>query len=108
MKLVCTLLILGFLNSGFTFDCTWYGESFQNNYTKSGERFDINKMTCASNHFEIGTRLKITNLENKKTVVVRVNDTGAFKTKTIDLSLGAFTKIANPKKGRIKVNVKKI
>jgi len=91
-----------------SFTCTWYGKEFHGNYTKSGEIFDKNKLTCASNHFKLGTRLKITNIENGKSVVVRVNDTGAFKDKNIDLSEGAFKKIADLKKGRIEIKVKKI
>lgn len=91
-----------------SFTCTWYGGSFHGNFTKSGEVFDKNKLTCASNHFKLGTKLKITNLENGKSVVVKVNDTGAFKDKNIDLSEGAFKRIADLKKGRIEIKVKKI
>lgn len=85
------------------FDATWY--SLDGNYTKSGEVFDSNKMTGASNHFKLGTKLKIINIENGKSVIVRINDTGSFKTKTIDLSKKAFKKIADLKKGRIKVSI---
>jgi len=91
-----------------SFTCTWYGSAFHGNYTKSGEIFDKNKLTCASNHFKLGTRLKITNIENGKSVIVKVNDTGAFKDKNIDLSEGAFKRIANLKQGRIEIKVKKI
>lgn len=91
-----------------SFTCTWYGSAFHGNYTKSGEIFDKNKLTCASNHFKLGTRLKITNIENGKSVVVKVNDTGSFKDKNIDLSEGAFKRIANLKQGRIEIKVKKI
>lgn len=91
-----------------SFTCTWYGNAFHGNYTKSGEIFDKNKLTCASNHFKLGTKLKVTNVENGKSVIVRVNDTGAFKDKNIDLSEGAFKRIANLKQGRIEIKVKKI
>jgi rare lipoprotein A len=91
-----------------SFTCTWYGGQFHGNYTKSGEVFDKNKLTCASNHFKLGTKLKITNLENGKSVIVKVNDTGAFKDKNIDLSEGAFKRIADLKQGRIEIKVKKI
>lgn len=92
----------------YSFTCTWYGSAFHGNYTKSGEIFDKNKLTCASNHFKIGTKLKITNVENGKSVIVKVNDTGAFKDKNIDLSEGAFKRIANLKQGRIEIKVKKV
>jgi rare lipoprotein A len=91
-----------------SFTCTWYGGSFHGNFTKSGDVFDKNKMTCASNHFKLGTRLKITNVENGKSVIVKVNDTGSFKDKNIDLSEGAFKRIADLKQGRIEIKVKKI
>ena len=91
-----------------SFTCTWYGSAFHGNYTKSGEIFDKNKLTCASNHFKIGTRLKITNVENGKSVIVKVNDSGSFKDKNIDLSEGAFKRIANLKQGRIEIKVKKV
>jgi rare lipoprotein A len=91
-----------------SFTCTWYGGSFHGNFTKSGDVFDKNKMTCASNHFKLGTRLKITNVDNGKSVIVKVNDTGSFKDKNIDLSEGAFKRIADLKKGRIEIKVKKV
>lgn len=91
-----------------SFTCTWYGGQFHGNYTKSGEIFDKNKLTAASNHFKLGTKLKITNLENGKSVIVKINDTGAFKDKNIDLSEGAFKRIADLKKGRINIKVKKV
>jgi rare lipoprotein A len=91
-----------------SFTCTWYGGSFHGNFTKSGDVFDKNKMTCASNHFKLGARLKITNVDNGKSVIVKVNDTGSFKDKNIDLSEGAFKKIADLKQGRIEIKVKKI
>jgi len=91
-----------------SFTCTWYGDAFHGNLTKSGEVFDMNKLTAASNHFPIGTRLKITNVENNKSVIVKINDTGAFKEKNIDLSKGAFKRIADLKQGRIKIKVKKL
>lgn len=84
---------------------TWY--SLDGNYTSSGEVFDSSKMTCASNHYKVGTLLEVTNVANGKSVVVKVNDTGAFRGHKIDLSKGAFSKIANLKKGVIKIKVEK-
>jgi len=105
MRIFIIMCVWCVLNS---FTCTWYGDAFHGNYTKSGEVFDMNKLTCASNHFKIGTRLKITNIENNKSVIVKVNDTGSFKENNIDLSKGAFKRIADLKKGRIEIKVKKI
>jgi rare lipoprotein A len=96
-----------FLTS-FTFNATWYGEEFNDQVTFSGEKFDMNKMTAASNHFPIGTKLKVTNKENGKSVIVRINDKGAMSKYTIDLSKGAFKRIAELKTGIIEINVKVI
>lgn len=88
------------------FKATYYGGSFHGNYTYSGEIFDKNKLTCASNHFEMGTILKVTNVENQKSVIVRVNDKGSFTGKKIDLSEGAFKKISILERGVLKIVVK--
>lgn len=88
------------------FKATYYGGSFHGNYTYSGEIFDKNRMTCASNHFEMGTILKVTNVENQKSVIVRVNDKGSFTGKKIDLSEKAFSKIAKLEQGIIKIVIK--
>lgn len=105
MKLV--LLICGWcLMTSLTFEATWY--NLHGNLTASGERFDRNGMTCASNKFKLGTILKVTNLRNNKSVVVKVNDRGGMKPYIIDLSLGAFEKISELGYGRIKVNVEVI
>ena len=102
------LIIGGWLMlTSLTFEATYYGGSFHGNITASGEKFDKNKMTCASNHFKIGTMLEVTNPINNKSVVVKVNDKGGMKKNVIDLSEGAFKRIASLKQGRIKVTVKK-
>lgn len=100
------LLICGWcLVTSLTFQATYYGKAFHGNYTYSGERFDMNGMTCASNVFRMGLKLKITNIENGKSVVVTVNDKGAMPNEVIDLSEGAFRRIANLKQGRIKIKI---
>jgi rare lipoprotein A len=96
------ILIIGL--SSF-YEATYYGGAFHGNYTKSGEVFDKHKMTCASNKFPLGTVIKVTNKENKRSVIVRNNDRGAMPNNVIDLSEKAFSKIANLKKGRINVSV---
>jgi rare lipoprotein A len=73
---------------------------------RSGAIYDMNKLTCASNIHPLGTKLKVTNLENKKSVVVTVTDTGKFKKVRLDLSKKAFSKIADLKKGVIEIKVK--
>ena len=83
---------------------TWYGKAYHGNKTASGERFDMNALTTASNTHKFGTKLKVTNPSNGKSVIVRVTDRGAF-TKygvLLDLSYAAFKTIADPKQGIIK------
>ena len=104
---LCLVLLVTSANAGVA---SWYGERFHNKRTASGEIFNMNAMTCASNSHKMGTKLLVTNKENGKSVVVKVNDTGGFKKyrRTLDLSKGAFAKIANINKGVIKVTIKKI
>lgn len=86
---------------------TWYGNQFHGRLTANGERFNQHAMTCASNKHKFGTRLKVTNTANGKSVICRVNDRGKLgKGVVVDLSKGAFAKIAPLSQGKIKVNIK--
>lgn len=87
---------------------SFYGERFHLKRTASGEIFDMNKMTCASNTHKMGTKLKVTNKANNKSIVVTVNDRGGFSKygRTLDLSKAAFAKIADIKQGLVKVDIK--
>ena len=77
-----------------------YGARFNGRKTASGERFDMNAMTMAHKTLPFGTRVKITNLANKKSVVVRVNDRGPSSPDRIgDLSTGAARKIGMTRAG---------
>ena len=103
------LILIGtlFLTS-FTFNATYYADMFEGRRTFNGEIYTHSKMTCASNLFPIGTKLKVTNVKNGKSVVVKVNDKGGMGKYTIDLSKGAFQKIANLKSGIIEIEVKQL
>jgi rare lipoprotein A len=73
---------------------SWYGTVFAGRRTANGETFDCNKMTGASNTLPLGTRVKVTNLNNGLSVVVRINDRGLLSPgRIIDLSSGAAEKI---------------
>lgn len=87
---------------------SWYGKGFEGKPTASGYLYDSRQYTCASNSHPFGTVLKVTNIENKKSVVVVVTDRGGFTKmgRDIDLSKAAFSKIANPNAGLIKVKIK--
>jgi rare lipoprotein A len=93
----------------FLGEATYYGGHgfFDGRPTKSGEIFDSNLMTAAMNlDVKMGTIARVTNLENNKEIVVKVNDTGGFAGRTIiDLSKGSFSAIAEPSQGRINVKV---
>jgi len=66
---------------------SWYGREHQGQRTSSGERFDRNKFTCAHKTLPFGTKLRVTNPETAKSVVVRVSDRGPFRHQRIlDLS----------------------
>ncbi|HEY0795092.1 MAG TPA: septal ring lytic transglycosylase RlpA family protein [Acidisarcina sp.] len=69
---------------------SWYGKYFQGRQTASGENYDMNLMTCAHRSLPLGTLLKVTNLLNHRSVVVRVNDRGPVpENRVVDLSLAA-------------------
>ena len=101
MKVIIGIMCIWCLSSFY--EATFY--NLEGNITKSGEVFKSNKMTCASNKFPIGAILKVTNKDNKRSVIVRVNDTGKMSNNVIDLSKGAFKKIAKLEEGRINVKV---
>jgi len=87
---------------------SWYGKPFHGRLTSSGERYNMYSMTAAHRTYAINTILKVTNLENKKSVKVRVNDRGPFyRSRDIDLSYGAAKKIGLTHKGvgRVKIEV---
>jgi rare lipoprotein A len=69
---------------------SWYGSYFQGRRTTSGERYNRFKYTCAHKTLPFGTRLRVTNVKNGKSVVVRVTDRGPFRHQRIlDLSEAA-------------------
>jgi len=77
---------------------SYYADMFHNRKTASGAKFDNNKFTAAHKKLPFGTKLKITNPTNNKSVVVTVNDRGPYvKGREIDLSKKAFMMIASNK-----------
>jgi rare lipoprotein A len=69
---------------------SWYGRQHQGRSTASGEAFDMNQLTAAHRTLPFGSRVRVTNLENGRSVVVRVNDRGPFTGQRIlDVSLAA-------------------
>jgi rare lipoprotein A len=69
---------------------SWYGGKFQGRATASGEAFDMNSLTAAHRTLPLGSWVKVTNLRNKKSVVVRINDRGPVPAdRCLDLSRAA-------------------
>lgn len=86
---------------------SFYAEQHHGRKTASGEVFNMNSMTAASNIHPLGTKLRVTNVKNNKSVIVKVNDRGGFSKygRLLDLSKGAFSQIASIKQGIITVMV---
>ena len=85
---------------------SYYAHEFHGRKTASGERYNMNDLTAAHRTLPFNTRVKVTNLSNKKTVIVRINDRGPFKKgRVIDLSLAAAKKIDLIGPGSAKVRI---
>jgi rare lipoprotein A len=69
---------------------SWYGARFDGRLTANGERFDRRELTAAHKRLRFGTRVRVTNLANGRTVEVRINDRGPYaRGRVIDLSEAA-------------------
>lgn len=85
---------------------SWYGPKFQGRRTANGEIYDMNKMTAAHNTLPFGTIVRVTNIRNGKSVVVRINDRGPFKkNRVIDLSYKAAKKLGMIRMGTAPVKI---
>lgn len=89
---------------------SYYANKFNGRKTASGRRFDNNKYTAAHRKFPFGTKLRITNEGNKKSVIVEVTDRGPFtRGRDIDLTTKAFSAIApSGYKGSLRVTIEEI
>ncbi len=88
---------------------SWYGKKFQGKRTSSGEPYDMFKMTAAHKTLPIPCYARVTNLNNGKSVVVRINDRGPFhEGRVIDLSYTAAVKLGSLGSGSIPVEVEAI
>lgn len=118
MKSVFTfLLVIGFITfggaglySGSTWmsgsgKASWYGDKFHGKKTASGDTYDMHELTAAHKTLPFGTKVKITNQRNGKSVVVEVNDRGPFvKTRQFDLSKAAFKAIGDIDRGVMNID----
>lgn len=85
---------------------SYYHDKFVGRQTATGEIFDNNRFTAASNNFKLGSYVKVTNLSNGEVIYVRINDRMAkSNTRVIDLTSMSAKKLQFHKKGITKVKV---
>jgi rare lipoprotein A len=83
---------------------SWYGLQFQGRTTAGGERYDMNQMTCAHPTLPMGTWLRVTNLRNRRTAYVRVNDRGpVLDGRIVDLSFAAARQLRLAGLGKVRL-----
>jgi rare lipoprotein A len=88
---------------------SWYGKFFQGRTTASGEPYNQNAMTCAQRNLPLGSLLRVTNLRNNRSVVVRVNDRGPVpQDRVIDLSRAAAERLGFFRQGVAPVKIELI
>ncbi|HEV2645069.1 MAG TPA: septal ring lytic transglycosylase RlpA family protein [Acidobacteriaceae bacterium] len=84
---------------------SWYGPHFQGRKTATGERFDMNQMTCAHPTLPMGTWLRVMNMKNHRTAFVRVNDRGpVLDSRIVDLSFAAAQSLGLTGVGRVRLD----
>lgn len=96
----------GYVEEGMA---SWYGEDFHGKPTSCGEPYDMWAMTAAHKTLPLGTHVKVSNLDNGRSVLVRVNDRGPFvQGRIIDLSCKAAQEIGSAKPGLARVRVEAV
>src|SRR5215470_18049669 len=96
--------LLGLEQSG---SASWYGLTHQGRQTASGEIYDMRQLTAAHRTFPFGTRVLITNLDNGRTVEVRINDRGPFVDgRVIDVSRAAAERLGGLGRGLMRVRIR--
>ena len=88
---------------------SWYGEKFHGHKTSNGEVFDMYQVSAAHKSLPIPSFLRVTNLDNNRSIVVRVNDRGPFHgDRVIDLSYAAALKLGYADRGTARVQLESI
>jgi len=97
------------LNNLGIMKASWYGPGFHGKMTANGEIYNQMALTAAHKELPFGTYLRITNLRNGKSVIVRINDRGPYiEGRDLDLSKGTAIALGMMKSGVIKVKVEEI
>lgn len=112
-RFACTIVALlavvtGCASSSSDGLASYYADKYQGHKTASGEPFDTARLTAAHRTLPFGTRVRVTNLDNGRSVVVRVNDRGPFVSgRVIDLSPAAAKQLGMLRAGvaRVKLEV---
>lgn len=88
---------------------SWYGPGYHGNHTANGEVYDMNGLTAAHKTLPFGTRLKVTHVQNRRSVVVKVNDRGPFiPGRDLDLSYGAARALDMVDEGVSEVRIERL
>jgi len=104
--IIFTGAVSGQNNYTETGQASFYGDEFNGKKTASGEIYNMNDFTAAHRTLPFGTKIKVTNLKNNKTVIVRINDRGPFKPgRIIDISKAAALQIDLVKYGVVDVKI---
>lgn len=83
---------------------SWYGSKFHGKKTASGKKYDKEELTCAHKTLPFGTKVKVVNVRNGKSVIVEVNDRGPYaKGREFDLSEAAFKEIGSTNSGILNI-----
>jgi rare lipoprotein A len=86
---------------------SWYGKRYHGRRTASGEIFDMNSATAAHRTLPFGTRVQVTNLENGRSAVLKINDRGPFvRRRIIDVSRHAAQALGFVQQGTVRVRVR--
>jgi rare lipoprotein A len=85
---------------------SWYGHALQGLPTATGEAYDMNAMTCAHRTLPLGSLVRVTNLRNHRSLVLRVNDRGPMiETRVVDLSYAAAQRLGFSHRGTVRVRL---
>ncbi|MCQ4346103.1 septal ring lytic transglycosylase RlpA family protein [Pseudomonas stutzeri] len=85
---------------------SWYGSRHHGRRTASGERFDQHALTAAHRSLPFGSRVRVTNLHNRRSVVVRINDRGPYAGgRIVDLSRAAAERLGMLQRGVAEVRL---
>jgi len=86
---------------------SWYGKAHHGQPTASGETYDMHAFTAAHRSLPLGTRVLVTNVQNARSVEVRINDRGPFtRGRILDLSYAAALKLGSLSDGAFRVKLR--